>query len=41
MMPAEALGTASILFVPDSAQASMVGPQHGAWNWIGLGISTP
>jgi hypothetical protein len=41
MTPAEALGTASILFVPDSAQASMVGPQHGGWNWIGLGISTP
>jgi hypothetical protein len=41
MTPAEALGAASILFVPDSAKASMVGPQHGAWKWIGLGISTP
>lgn len=41
MTPAETTGEASILFVPDEAKASMVGPQHGAWNWIGLGISTP
>ncbi|HEY8559544.1 MAG TPA: hypothetical protein VIL74_04010 [Pyrinomonadaceae bacterium] len=41
MTPAQALGTASILFVPDSAKATMVGPQHGAWKWIGLGIETP
>ena len=41
MTPAESLGTASILFVPDSAKASMVGPQHGAWKWIGLNIETP
>lgn len=41
MKPAEALGTASILFVPDSAKASMVAPQHGAWKWISLGLETP
>jgi hypothetical protein len=41
MTPAETNGAASILFVPDAAKASMVGPQHGAWKWIGLNISTP
>jgi len=41
MTPVETTGEATILFVPDSAKASMVGPQHGSWNWIGLGISTP
>lgn len=41
MTPVETTGEASILFVPDSAQASMVGPQNGAWKWIGIGLSTP
>jgi hypothetical protein len=41
MAPAETIGGGSILFVPGEAKASMVGPQHGAWNWINLGISTP
>jgi hypothetical protein len=41
MKPTETTGEGSILFVPDQAKASMVGPQNGAWNWIGLGLSTP
>jgi hypothetical protein len=41
MTPVEAIGEASILFTPDTAETSMVGPQHGAWKWISLGISTP
>jgi hypothetical protein len=41
MTPAEAVGAASILFVPKSAKASMVGPQVGEWDWIGLTIETP
>lgn len=41
MNPAEAIGTGSILFVPDSAKASMVTPQNGAWNWINLSLETP
>ena len=40
MSPAETIGTGSILFIPDQAKASMVGPQNGAWNWIGLGVET-
>ena len=39
MSPVEATGTASILFIPDAAKASMVGPQFGAWKWIDIGIS--
>jgi hypothetical protein len=38
MSPAETVGTGSILFIPDQAKASMVGPQNGAWNWIGLAV---
>lgn len=41
MKPVETIGTGSILFIPDQAKASMVGPQNGAWNWIGLSIETP
>jgi hypothetical protein len=41
MKPVEAIGTGSILFIPDQAKASMIGPQNGAWNWIGLSIETP
>jgi hypothetical protein len=41
MTPVEAIGDAGILFIPDTAKASMVGPQHGAWNWIELGVSMP
>lgn len=41
MTPAETTGSASILFVPDSAKASMIVPQYGAWKWINLGIETP
>jgi len=39
MSPAEATGTAKILFTPDDAKASMMGPQQGAWKWIEIGIS--
>ena len=41
MTPAETTGEASILFVPDSVQASSPAPQYGSWKWIGLGLSTP
>jgi hypothetical protein len=41
MKPVETTGQASILFVPDTAKASTVSPQHGAWNWIDLRIETP
>ena len=41
MSPAETVGTGSILFIPGEAKASMVGPQNGAWNWIGLSLETP
>ena len=41
MSPVEATGTANILFVPDQAKASMVGPQNGAWKWISITISEP
>lgn len=41
MTPVETVGTGSILFIPDQAKASMIGPQNGAWKWISLGISTP
>jgi hypothetical protein len=41
MTPGEAIGGASILFVPDGAKASMIGPQFGSWKWISLNISTP
>ncbi|PYT01567.1 MAG: hypothetical protein DMF63_01605 [Acidobacteria bacterium] len=39
MSPVEANGTASILFIPDQAKASMVGPQQGAWKWLDIGIT--
>lgn len=41
MTPVEAIGAASIMFIPDQAKASMIGPQHGAWKWIDLRLSTP
>jgi hypothetical protein len=41
MTPGETIGGASILFVPDGAKASMMGPQFGSWKWISLNISTP
>jgi hypothetical protein len=40
MSPAETVGTGSILFIPDQAKASMVGPQNGAWNSVGLSVET-
>lgn len=38
MKPAETRGEASILFMPGSAKASMVAPQHGGWEWVDLRI---
>jgi hypothetical protein len=40
MSPAEANGSASILFVPNTADAKMVTPQFGAWKWISLSLET-
>ena len=40
MSPGEAVGSASILFVPAEAKPSMVTPQSGAWNWLGLNLSS-
>ena len=40
MSPGEAVGSASILFVPADAKASMVTPQAGAWIWLGLNLSS-
>lgn len=41
LSPSEAIGEAGILFVPDTAKASMVAPQHGAWKWVSLNLETP
>ncbi len=41
MTPVEAVGEASLLFVPSAAKASMVGPAFGSWNWVSLNVSTP
>ncbi|HQU82574.1 MAG TPA: hypothetical protein PKY59_05605 [Pyrinomonadaceae bacterium] len=41
LMPTEANGEASIVFVPNNAKASMIGPQFGAWDWVGINIETP
>lgn len=38
MSPTETVGTGSILFIPDQAKASMVGPQNGAWNSVSLSV---
>jgi hypothetical protein len=41
LTPSETVGTARITFVPSGAQASMVGPQHGAWDSVSLDVSMP
>ena len=41
MTPVEAIGEASLLFVPDTAKASMVGPAFGGWKWVSLNVSAP
>lgn len=41
LFPAEAIGEAGIMFVPGTAKASMVVPQHGAWEWVSLNLVTP
>lgn len=40
MSPAEANGSASVLFVPDTTDAAMITPQFGAWKWVSLNIET-
>ena len=39
MSPAEANGTAEIIFSPDAAKASMVTPQAGGWKSVEIGVS--
>jgi hypothetical protein len=41
MTPIEAVGAASLLFVPGEAKASMVGPAFGSWNWVSLSVRMP
>lgn len=37
-IPAEANGAAGIIFIPGNADASMIAPQYGAWDWVNLNI---
>lgn len=41
LTPTEAVGEASLLFVPGEAKASMTGTAFGAWKWASLNISAP
>lgn len=41
LSPSETTGAASILFVPNQAKASMVGPANGAWNSVSLDVLMP
>jgi hypothetical protein len=41
LLPGEALGEASLLFIPGSAKASMVTPSAGGWNSVGISLSKP
>ncbi|MDQ3684249.1 MAG: hypothetical protein M3430_01430 [Acidobacteriota bacterium] len=41
LSPSETAGAASILFVPNQAKASMVGPANGAWDSVSLNVSMP
>jgi hypothetical protein len=38
--PAEAIGTAAITFLPASADAAMITPQYGSWEWVSLNLET-
>jgi hypothetical protein len=38
--PAEAIGEAAITFLPGNADASMITPQYGAWEWVSLNLET-
>jgi hypothetical protein len=38
MSPEETTSTATLLFHPDSAQASMAGPGHGNWNAVSITV---
>lgn len=41
LSPSEATGAASILFVPNQANDSMIAPQNGAWESVSLDVSMP
>jgi hypothetical protein len=41
LSPSETTGAASILFVPNQAKASMIGPANGAWDSISLDVLMP
>ena len=41
LTPNEAVGAASILFVPTEARAAMVGPQNGTWDSVSLDVLMP
>lgn len=41
LSPSETVGEASILFVPNQAKASTVGPANGTWDSVSLDISMP
>ncbi|HEX8248628.1 MAG TPA: hypothetical protein VF599_10680 [Pyrinomonadaceae bacterium] len=41
LMPGEALGEASLLFIPGSAKASSVTPNAGGWESVGISLSMP
>jgi hypothetical protein len=38
LRPSEIVGEASILFVPNQAKASMIGPANGAWESVSLSV---
>lgn len=41
MSPAETSGTATLLFSPGSAQASMVSPAYGGWDPVSISVERP
>lgn len=41
LLPGEALGEASLLFIPGSAKASSVTPNAGGWEPVGITLSMP
>jgi hypothetical protein len=41
LRPSETVGEASILFVPNQAKASMIGPANGAWESVSLSVLMP
>lgn len=41
MTPAETTGSASVLFQPGDARATMVGPQYGSWDSVEIYVEKP